>query len=188
MSKSVRSFFLLRHPKTIQHARHGSVSATVSDWITDKAYIGGKWVKTSEAPFDVLNPTDGKSIGKAPNCGPKDINQAIEAAKSSFQSWKMTSAKQRSAIIRKMFEIQMAHQKDLAQMISIEMGKPLVEAMGEIVYGASFFEWFSEEARRIKGEILQSPFPDKMIMYTREPAGPAAIIVPVGHDRVLVLL
>jgi succinate-semialdehyde dehydrogenase len=85
-----------------------------------------------------------------------------------------------------MFELQMQYQRELAEVITMEMGKPIAESMGEIAYGASFFEWFSEQARRINGEILQSPFPDKVMMYTREPIGPVGIMVPWNFPNAMI--
>lgn len=154
-------------------------------FLIEKAFIGGKWQSASDGTFNVTNPANGDVIGKAPNCTKEDCQSAITSANEAFKSWSLTSAKSRSALIRKMFEIQMKYQKELAELITIEMGKPLAESMGEINYGASFFEWFSEEARRINGEIIQSPFPDKMLMYTREPIGVAGIIVPVNLEHLL---
>lgn len=150
------------------------------DFITDKFYVNGEWTKGENGTFDVYNPSDGKLLGKSSNCGVKDAEKAIESATLAFKHWSTTSAKHRSGILRKMFELHLKYQKDLAQLISNEMGKPLAESMGEVVYGASFLEWFSEEARRINGEVLQSAALDKMIMYTKEPAGPVAIITPVS--------
>lgn len=151
-----------------------------SKFLVDKAFINGKWVSGRDGTFPVLNPGNGKEIGLAPNCSDVDAQEAVSAAKEAFKTWSHTTAKSRSILLRKMFELQMKYQNELGELISVEMGKPLAEAKGEINYGASFFEWFSEQARRINGEILQSPFPDKMLMYTREPIGPVGIIVPVS--------
>ncbi|KAI1292296.1 Succinate-semialdehyde dehydrogenase, mitochondrial [Halotydeus destructor] len=166
------------------HVRKMS-SLSCSKFITDKAYINGDWVSVSDS-FDVVNPADGQVIGRAANCDEKLANQAIEAAQEAFKSWELTTAKHRASFLRKMFDIQTKYQKELAELITIEMGKPFSESLGEISYGSSFFEWYAEQAKRINGEILQSPAADRMIMYTREPVGVAGIIVPWNFPNAMI--
>jgi len=163
----------------IFHSSLRKMSSNRSKFLIPNAYINGEWVSTDDK-FEVRNPATGEVIGHTSSCGEKETNAAIDAAKEAFKTWSFTTAKSRSNLIRKLYELQMKYRQELAEVITIEMGKPVSEAMGEINYGASFFEWFSEEARRINGEILQSPFTDKMIMYTKEPIGPVGIIVPVS--------
>lgn len=179
---------LLRHGHRVSVRMASSTNAPFSSpFITDKAFIDGKWVKASKNTFEVTNPDTGEVIGKAPNCTDKDANVAIQAAARAFTSWSTTPAKYRAELLRKLFTTQMSYQKELAELISFEMGKPLNEAMGEIVYGASFFDWFSEQARRINGEILQSQVPnEKFLMYTKEPVGPAAIICPWNFPNAMI--
>lgn len=160
--------------------------STANPFITDKAYVDGKWIASSNRTFEVRNPDSKEVIGHAANCSEKETELAIHAAKRAFETWSTTPAKTRSQFLRKMFELQMQHQTELANLITNEMGKPLAEAAGEIVYGSSFLEWFSEQARRISGEVLQSPFPDKIMMYTREPAGPSAIIAPWNFPNAMI--
>lgn len=123
--------------------RHSRQMSSVVDFITEKCYINGEWVKGENGTFDVHNPNDGKVLGKSGNCGEKDTEKAIKSASIAFKDWSLSTAKHRSGILRKMFELHLKYQKELAQLISNEMGKPLAESMGEIVYGASFLEWFS---------------------------------------------
>lgn len=165
---------------------YSSSSNELSSWLLSTAYIDGKWVKSSEGTFEVTNPYNNELLAKAANCGQKETQQAIKAANKSFETWSMIPAKTRGAYLRKLFDLQMNYQEQLALLITREMGKPFAEAKGEIAYGASFLEWFSEQARRYKGEILQSPFPDKMIMYTKEPAGPVAIITPWNFPNAMI--
>jgi len=167
-------------------SRAMSTNPTTSAFLLDKAFIDGKWIKGSKGTFDVQSPDNGQVIGKAPNCSDKDALTAISAAKRAFDSWSTTSAKTRGEILRKMYQIQMHYQPLLAEVISLEMGKPLTEAKGEIAYGASFFDWYSEQARRINGEVFQSPFQDRMTMYMKEPAGPAAIIAPWNFPNAMI--
>lgn len=154
-------------------------SLSCSSFLTEKVFIDGNWVPSiSEKTFKVYNPANGTVIGHAAECDENDLKKAIAAAKSAFKTWSLTKAKQRSQLLRNMFNIQMKNQRALAELITLEMGKPIKESMGEVVYGASFLEWFSEEARRIKGEIFENPFPDKMSWYVREPIGVVGIITP----------
>ena len=163
-----------------------SATGSSSGFITDKAFIDGKWVSSSKGTFEVRNPENNEIIGLAANCGEKETDLAISAAVRSFTSWSTTTAKVRGSLLRRMFDLQMQYQPELASIISREMGKPLGEAAGEVVYGASFLEWFSEQARRINGEVMQSPFQDKIMMVTREAAGPAAIITPWNFPNAMI--
>ncbi len=150
--------------------------------LQSKAFINGEWRKSStNKTFKVFNPSNGELIGESSDCDINDTNDAINAAKNAFQEWSQTTAKQRSQLLRKLFDLQMSRQQELAQLLTLEMGKPIKESMGEIAYGASFLEWFAEEAKRVNGEILQSPWKEKMILYTKEPIGVVAIIVPVSR-------
>ena len=169
-----------RHLSRNQMIRSMS-SVSLLNELQSKAYIDGEWRQSSTKTFKVYNPSNGEPIGECYDCDLNDTNDAINSAKNAFSQWSGTTAKYRSQIIRKMFELQMSRQKELALLLTLEMGKPLKESMGEIAYGASFLEWFAEEAKRVSGEILQSPWPQKMVMYTKEPIGVVAIITPVNH-------
>ena len=164
-------------------ANHLSSSAIMSNknaFIIDQALINGKWVKASST-FPVISPSNGQTFGEAAECDEQNLNDAVDAAKKAFKTWSILTAKERSVLIYKLYELQLKHKDDLAELITLEMGKPIAEAKGEIVYGASFLQWFSEQAKRINGEILQSPWPEKLVMYIKEPiGGPIAIITPVS--------
>lgn len=136
----------LRNSASLIPSNIRQMSSAVN-FITDKFYINGEWTKGENGTFEVYNPSDGKVLGKSSNCGEKDTAKAIKSATVAFKEWSLTTAKHRSGILRKMFELHLKYQKDLAQLISNEMGKPLAESMGEITYGASFLEWFSGQLK-----------------------------------------
>lgn len=188
LTKLTRNGRILRihHLVCSAQAKHLSASAIMSSnknaFLIDQALINGKWVKASST-FPVISPSNGQTFGEAAECDEQNLNDAVNAAKKAFKPWSMLTAKERSALIYKLYELQLKHKDELAELITLEMGKPIAEAKGEIVYGASFLQWFSEQAKRINGEILQSPWPDKMVMYTKEPIGPIAIITPVSNPN-----
>lgn len=148
-------------------------------YLRRQSYIDGKWTEAS-ATFPVVNPASGQLLGEAPECSEQDLQAAVQAAGRAFPRWSQTTARQRSAALRRLFDLQTREQEPLARLITAEMGKPIAESRGEIAYGASFVEWFAEQAKRIHGEVLQSPWPEKTLTYTKEPIGPVAIITPVG--------
>lgn len=155
------------------------MSSKKNPFLIDEALINGKWVKSSST-FPVVNPATHQTIGEAAECTETDLHNAIEASKTAFKTWSLLTAKERSSLIFRLYELQLKHKDDLAELITLEMGKPINESKGEIVYGASFLQFFSEQAKRINGEILQSPWSEKLLFYTREPIGPIAIITPVN--------
>ncbi|RWS08040.1 hypothetical protein B4U79_07801 [Dinothrombium tinctorium] len=162
-------------------------STDVSSFLTNKVFIDGKWVSALNGKtFLVYNPSNGEILHEAAECTHEDASIAIQAATEAFKSWRLTTAKYRSDLLRKLWSKQMKAHKALAQLMSLEMGKPLKESMGEIVYGASFLEWFAEEARRINGEVLQSPQKNKMMMYVKEPIGPVGIITPWNFPNAMI--
>lgn len=139
--------------------------------------IGGKWVDNSTR-FDVLNPADGKAIGQVAEISDDQLGEAIAAAKSGFETWKQQSATERAGVLRKWYNLIIENQEDLARMITLEGGKPIKESRGEVAYGASFVEWYAEEARRIYGDIIPGHLSDKRIMVLRQPIGVVAAITP----------
>ncbi|KAI2799764.1 hypothetical protein BLOT_014696 [Blomia tropicalis] len=158
--------------------REGSIS---------NAYIGGEWRPSiSGKQFDVFNPANNELIGNVTECNRQDAIDAVNAAKEAFRTWSSTTAKERAQLLQKLYQSQMEHSEQLAQLITIEMGKPIREARGEIVYGASFLEWFAEEARRVNGAILQSPWKDKQLTYRREPCGVVGIITPWNFPNAMI--
>ena len=144
-----------------------------------QAYVDGRWIDAdSGATFPVLNPATGEPIADVAKCATAETRRAIEAAEKAQVSWRAKSAKERAAILRKWFELMMAAQEDLAQILTAEQGKPLAEARGEVAYGASYIEWFAEEAKRIYGDTIPSPSDDKRIVVIKQPVGVVACITP----------
>ena len=162
-----------------------TTKCALSSLVRDKALINGEWV-TSNETFEVTNPVNGKVITKVPDLGREETNQAIDQAYEAFQTWRWTTAKERSNLLRKWFDLCMRHQYDLAKILTAEQGKSLAEAKGEIGYGSGFLEWFSEEARRMNGETIPSPANTKQMIFIREPIGVAAIICPWNFPNAMI--
>lgn len=156
-------------------------------FIQSQAYINGRWLDSdTHQVFPVTNPATNEVIGEVADSDEQDFLLASQAASEAFGKWSETTAKQRSRLLRQMAEAQMANQKELAEIITLESGKPISEAMGEIVYGASFFEWFADQARSIAGTILSSPYPDKTMLSIRQAAGPVGIITPWNFPNAMI--
>ncbi|MEK7295290.1 MAG: aldehyde dehydrogenase family protein, partial [Actinomycetota bacterium] len=141
------------------------------------SYIGGAWVKASST-FDVLNPMTGMSIAQVANATIADCLSAVDAAHGAFDSWRATAPRQRAEILRKAFEIMVSEQENLARLITLENGKILSDARGEIAYAAEFFRWFSEEAVRIDGDYRRAPSGANWLLVTRQPVGVAVLATP----------
>ena len=139
--------------------------------------INGQWVAGSSR-FDVLDPATGHKLADVANLGPKDAEAAIAAANAAWPAWKAKTAKERSIILRKWFDLLMANQEDLGRIMTAEQGKPFAEAKGEIAYGASFVEWFAEEAKRVNGETLPTFDNNRRLMVLKQPIGVCAAITP----------
>ncbi|MDE2465452.1 MAG: NAD-dependent succinate-semialdehyde dehydrogenase, partial [Alphaproteobacteria bacterium] len=142
-------------------------------------YIDGAWYAGDNgARFDVTNPATGEVIAKVADLGAPDAVRAVEAAGRAFASWRSRTGKERAQILRKWFELIMAAQEDLARLMTAEQGKPLAEARGEVSYGASFLEWFAEEAKRVYGDVIPSPKRDGRILVFKEPIGVVGAVTP----------
>jgi len=152
----------------------------------NKAYIDGCWVGGEGGSFSVLNPVDGSQVGEVPDLGSTQTQEAINAANGAFKSWSRTTAKERSDLLRKWFEVCRSRQEDLATLLTLEQGKPLAEARGEIGYGNSYLEWFSEEARRLVGEVAASPAKSKQMLFLREPLGVVGMITPWNFPNAMI--
>ena len=139
--------------------------------------IDGQWVK-GKARFDVIDPATGSKLADVADLGPKETKAAITAANAAWPAWRALTAKQRHAILMKWFQLLMANQDDLGRIMTAEQCKPLPEAKGEVAYGASFVEWFAEEAKRAHGETLQTSDPTKRLAVLRQPIGVCAAITP----------
>jgi succinate-semialdehyde dehydrogenase/glutarate-semialdehyde dehydrogenase len=141
------------------------------------ALINGEWVKGSSR-FDVLDPATGLKLADVANLGPADAEKAIAAANAAWAGWKGKTAKERSIVLRKWYDLLMANQDDLGRIMTAEQGKPLPEAKGEVAYGASFVEWFAEEAKRVNGETLPQFDNNRRLMVLKQPIGVCAAITP----------
>ena len=144
--------------------------------VTD-GLINGKWVKGS-ARFDVLDPATGRKLADVADLGTKETKAAIQAANAAWPAWRGLTAKQRHAALMKWFQLLMEHQDDLARLMTAEQGKPLPEARGEVAYGASFVEWFAEEAKRVHGQTLPTFDNNKRLTVIQQPIGVCAAITP----------
>ncbi len=141
------------------------------------ALINGQWVKGSRR-FDVTDPATGQKLADVANLGPQEAEQAIAAANAAWPAWKAKTAKERSIILRKWYDLLMANQDDLGRIMTAEQGKPLPEAKGEVAYGASFVEWFAEEAKRVNGETLPQFDNNRRLLVLKQPIGVCAAITP----------
>ncbi|HHY2117655.1 TPA: NAD-dependent succinate-semialdehyde dehydrogenase [Acinetobacter baumannii] len=152
-----------------------------------QAFVAGKWcdadhLQTSE----ILNPATLEIIGTVPNMGKAEAERAIEAAKEAWPLWKNKTAKDRSIILKKWFDLIISNADELAFILTSEQGKPLAEAKGEILYAASFIEWFAEEAKRVYGDIIPSPYPDARIVVNKQPIGVVAAITPWNFPAAMI--
>ena len=151
------------------------------------AYIGNEWIGAgSRARFGVQNPADGVEIAKVANCKAPEAQRAIDAAQQALPPWRAKTAKERAAAMRRWFELILAHQEDLAKLMTAEQGKPITESRGEVVYGASFIEWFAEEAKRTYGDIIPTVADDKRLLVWKEPIGVAAAITPWNFPNAMI--
>lgn len=148
--------------------------------VTDKAYLGGEWLSASEGgkTFDVTNPVNGEVLATLPNCTRAELARAIDKAHAVQKAWSKKTGKERAAVLRKLYDLMVANADDLAVILTMEMGKPLAEAKGEILYGASYVEWFGEEAKRVYGTTIPGHQADKRIIVTRQPVGVVGAITP----------
>jgi succinate-semialdehyde dehydrogenase/glutarate-semialdehyde dehydrogenase len=142
-------------------------------------YVDGAWVNArAGATINVDNPATGEIVGTVPKFGAAETRDAIEAANRAFPEWRKKTAKERAAVLRRWFELMIANTEDLAKLMTIEQGKPLVESRGEVAYAGAFLEWFGEEAKRVYGDTIPGHQPDKRIVVIKQPIGVAACITP----------
>ena len=150
-------------------------------------YINGLWVDADNGQtITVSNPATGDVVASVPNAGAAEARRAIDAAEASLPAWRALKAVDRSRVLRRWFELMLEHQDDLALLMTLEQGKPLAEAKGEILYAASYLEWFAEEAKRIYGETIPSPFADRKLIVLREPVGVCAAITPWNFPSAMI--
>ncbi|MDY0270666.1 NADP-dependent succinate-semialdehyde dehydrogenase [Trichloromonas sp.] len=152
-----------------------------------QCYIDGQWHNAdSGSTIDVTNPASGEKLGTIPKMGAAETRRAIEAANNAWPAWRDKTAGERAVILRRWAELMMAHQEDLARLMTAEQGKPLAESRGEIAYAASFIEWFSEEARRVYGDVIPAHQADKRIVVIRQPIGVCAAITPWNFPSAMI--
>ncbi|XP_063241207.1 succinate-semialdehyde dehydrogenase, mitochondrial-like [Bacillus rossius redtenbacheri] len=153
----------------------------------DKAFVNQKWVAAASGKtFDVVNPSTEQVVGAVPDMDENDVSKAIDAAGEAFAAWGQTTGKERAGVMRKWYELLVKNQDELAKLMSAECGKPLSEAQGEVVYGNSMIEWFSEEARRIHGEVISSPVKTKEMVLIRQPLGVVSLITPWNFPHAMI--
>jgi len=163
----------------------GFLSLKDAKLFREQCYIDGQWVG-GQKTLQVINPATGSALGTVPDLGAAETRKAIEAAERALPAWRAKTGKERAAILRKWFELMMAAQEDLGQILTAEQGKPLAEAKGEIAYGASFIEWFAEEGKRVYGDTIPSPWADKRIVVLKQPIGVCALITPWNFPNAMI--
>src|SRR5437762_3996048 len=153
----------------------------------EQCYIDGQWVSAdAKKTLAVIDPASGQTLGTVPDMGAAETRRAIQASERAWPAWRAKTAKERAVILRKWFDLMMASQDDLAQLLTAEQGKPLAEARGEIAYGASFIEWFAEEGKRAYGDIIPTHQADKRILVTKQPIGVCALITPWNFPNAMI--
>jgi succinate-semialdehyde dehydrogenase / glutarate-semialdehyde dehydrogenase len=152
-----------------------------------QAYIDGKWVDADGGATEtVTNPSNGGALGSVPNMGANETRKAVEAAERALPGWRAKTAKERAAILRKWYELMVAATDDLGAILTLEQGKPLAEAKGEIAYGASFVDWFAEEGRRLYGDVIPAHRADSRIVVVKEPIGVVGAITPWNFPNAMI--
>lgn len=150
------------------------------------ALVAGEWVAADDRGIPVINPANGEMLGRVPNLGAAETAKAIEGADIAQREWAARTARERGAVLRRWYELMMENQDDLGRILTMEQGKPLAEAKGEIVYGASFIEWFAEEGRRVYGDIIPGHQRDKRILVMKQPIGVVAAITPWNFPNAMI--
>jgi len=155
--------------------------------LRQQAFVGGAWCHADDGQtIAVTNPANGETVASVPHMGAAETKRAIDAANAAWPAWRKLPAKERAAILRRWSDLMLENADDLALLMTLEQGKPLAEAKGEVAYAASYFEWFGEEAKRVAGETLASPWPDKRIVVTKEPIGVCAAITPWNFPAAMI--
>lgn len=159
-----------------------------AELVRSRCYVDGAWIAAANgASFAVTNPATGAVLGSVPDLGAVEARSAIAAADAAFAPWSRRPAAERGAILRRWSELVLASKRDLARLLTLEQGKPQSEALGEIEYGASYLEWFAEEARRVYGETIPAPAADRRIVVLKQPVGVCAAITPWNFPNAMLL-
>lgn len=157
------------------------------NFLRQQAYIDGQWINADSGDVQSIhNPANGNLIGTVPVMGTNETKRAIEAASRALDLWRTLTAKERAVKLRNWFELMIQHQEELAHLMTLEQGKPLAEARGEIQYAASFIEWFAEEAKRVYGDVVPSPRTDQRILVLKQPIGVTAAITPWNFPAAMI--
>ena len=152
-----------------------------------QCYVNGEWIDArGGGTLDVDNPATGELVGTVPALGTQETRAAIEAADEAWADWRARPAKERANLMRRWFDLMMANQEDLAVLMTSEQGKPLAESRGEIVYAASFVEWFAEEGKRVYGDVMDHPLAGKRIVVLKQPIGVVASITPWNFPAAMI--
>jgi succinate-semialdehyde dehydrogenase / glutarate-semialdehyde dehydrogenase len=155
--------------------------------LREQSYINGEWVSAAGGEtFDVTNPADGSLVAKVPQLDVSDAKRAIQAADAAWPAWRSKTAKERSVILRRWFNLMLENKDDLATIMTAEQGKPLAESAGEVMYGASFIEWFAEEAKRVYGDVIPTHLPDRRIITIKQGVGVVAAITPWNFPNAMI--
>jgi succinate-semialdehyde dehydrogenase / glutarate-semialdehyde dehydrogenase len=163
------------------------VPLTDPSLLRQQCHVGGAWISARDAStIAVRNPATGQRIGEVPNLSADDVRAAISCASAALPAWRARTAKDRSTVLRRWFNLILEHLEDLAVLMTCEQGKPLLESRGEIAYAASFIEWFAEEAKRAYGDTIPGHQPDKRILVFKEPIGLVAAITPWNFPAAMV--
>src|SRR6201981_245107 len=152
-----------------------------------QCYVNGEWVDAlNRGTIPVTNPATGEQLGTVPRMGAEETRQAIEASDRALPAWRAKTAKERAQILRRMYDLMMANQEDLATLMTAEQGKPMTKSRGEIAYAAAFIEWFGEEGKRVYGDTIPAHASDKRIVVTKEPIGVCAAITPWNFPAAMI--
>ena len=163
------------------------MATIASDLLRTQAYVDGRWADADDGgTFAVVNPATGDTVADVPRLGVGETRRAIEAAARALPAWRARTAKDRARVLLRLAGLRAEHDEDLASLMVLEQGKPLAEARGEVAYALSFYEWFAEEAKRLDGAIIPSPWADKRVLATREPVGVTAGITPWNFPSAMV--
>ncbi len=169
----------------INTAEQGRLALKAGALLRQAAYIDGQWVEGSRA-LDVINPATLQVLGQVPALGAPETERAVTAAHRAFESWRRLAAGERGTLLQRWFELILANQEDLARLMTAEQGKPLTESRGEIIYAASFIEWFAQESRRAYGQVIPGHLADKRLLVLREPVGVVGAITPWNFPSAMI--
>ena len=155
--------------------------------LREQAYINGEWISAPDGmTFDVTNPADGSLVATVPQLDVAATRKALEAANAAWPQWRAKTAKERALILRRWFDLMVENKDDLAAIMTAEQGKPLAEAAGEVLYGASFIEWFAEEGKRVYGDVIPTHLPDRRILTIKQGIGVVAAVTPWNFPNAMI--